>query len=98
VLFRSSGTGYTTGGNEVASKTVTVASNIVTFDAANPAVWAMNAGGFANARYAILYKATGVGSTSPMIAYYDFGSSKGNTTSNFEIQLDAAGISSLRVF
>lgn len=90
-----SGVNYVAGGNEITAKTVTVAGNIVTFDAANPAIWALNVAGFTNARYAILYKDTGVAATSPLIAYYDFGGNKGNTGSDFEIQIDALGIATL---
>jgi hypothetical protein len=91
------GVNYTAGGNEIATKTVVVASNIITFDANDPAAWTMNVGGFANARYAIMYKTTGAPSSSPLIAYYDFGTNKGNTGSDFAIQLDAAGIATLAV-
>lgn len=90
-----SGTGYTAGGNQIASPTVTVASNVITWDANDPATWSQDAAGFSNARYAILYKDTGVAATSNLIAYNDFGSDKGNVSGDLTIQLDAAGIATL---
>ena len=84
-----SGTNYTAGGNEAATKTVTVASGTVTVDAADPATWAQSATGFSNARYAILYKDTGTTTTSPLIAYHDFGSDVGNTTGDLTVSFDA---------
>lgn len=90
-----SGTNYTAGGNEVANKTVSVASNTVTVDANDPATWSQSATGFNNARYAILYKDTGTASTSPLVAYADMGSDKGNVDGDFSIELDSAGIFTL---
>ncbi len=89
------GTNYTAGGNEVATKTVTTAANVTKWDAADPATWAQSGTGFATARYAILYKDTGTPATSPIIAYHDFGSAKGNVDGDLTIQLDAAGIATI---
>lgn len=90
-----SGTNYTSGGNEITNKAVTVSSNTVKVDANDPATWSQSASGFSNARYAILYKDTGTASTSPLIAYADFGSDKGNVDGDFTIQLDTGGIYTL---
>ena len=90
-----SGTGYTAGGNETANPAVTVSSNTVKFDADDPATWSQDASGFSNARYAILYKSTGTASTSNLLAYHDFSTDQGNTTGDFSITLDAAGIATL---
>jgi hypothetical protein len=90
-----SGTNYTAGGNEVASKTVTTAANVTTWDAADPATWSQSGTGFSNARYAILYKDTGTPSTSPLVAYHDFGSDKGNVDGDLTVQLDSAGIATI---
>lgn len=88
-----SGTGYTAGGNAVGNKSVsTPSSGVVTIDADDPATWAQNAAGFTTARYAILYKDTGNTATSPLIAYYDMTSDRGNVSGDFAIALDAAGI------
>jgi hypothetical protein len=90
-----SGTNYTAGGNEVATKTVTTAGNVTKWDANDPATWATSGAGFADARFAILYKDTGTPATSPLIAYHDFGSDKGNVDGDLTIQLDAAGIATI---
>ena len=88
-----SGTNYTTGG---ATLTVTVAeaAGTVTVDSDDPQ-WLESGAGFANARYAILYKDTGTPSTSPLVCFLDFTTDKGNTTGNLTIQMDALGIFTL---
>ena len=70
---------------------MTLSAGTVTFDAAD-ATWPQSAAGFSNARKAILYKDTGTASTSPLIAYADFGADKGNVTGDLTLQMDAAGI------
>ena len=44
------------------------------------------------ARYAIIYKSTGVSSTSPLIALIDFGSNVSSTAGTFAITFAAEGI------
>jgi len=44
------------------------------------------------ARYAVIYKDTGNGSTSPVICWVDFGSDQSSSTGTFEIQWSANGI------
>lgn len=84
------GTGYTAGGNTLGTKTLTYngATNTVTFDAADT-VWASST---ITARYAVVYKSTGTASTSPLIAYVDFGADVSSSAGNFTITWDAAGI------
>lgn len=89
------GTNYTAGGNEVASKTVTTTSNVTKWDANDPATWAQSGAGFSDARYAVLYHDTGTPATSPLIAYHDFVTDKGNVDGDLTIQLDAAGIATI---
>lgn len=71
------------------SKTATYNSgtNTVTFDAAD-STWTALTGTF---RYAIVYKDTGTASTSPLIAYSDFGS-QSPSAQDVTINWDAAGI------
>lgn len=90
-----SGSNYIAGGNAIANKTVSVASNIITFDADDPATWSQHASGFSNARYAILYKDTGNVATSPLMMYYDLGSDKGNVSGDLTLQLATDGIATL---
>ena len=87
------GTNYTAGGNEVANPDVGVAANVVTFDADDPATWAQDGSGFNDGRIAVLYKDSGVAGTSNLVAYNDFGSSKGNVDGDLAIELAADGIS-----
>lgn len=65
------GNGYTTGGVTLSTKTLTYdsASNTTRMDAADPA-WTFVA--TKTFKYAVVYKDTGVGSTSPVLAYLDF--------------------------
>lgn len=44
------------------------------------------------ARYAIIYKSTGVSSTSPLVALIDFGSNQSSTGGTFAITFAAEGI------
>lgn len=88
-----SGTNYTANG-ETLAVTVNEVTGTVTVDSADPQ-WLESATGFANARYAILYKDTGVAATSPLICFIDFTIDKGNTASNLVLQIDALGIFTL---
>jgi len=89
------GTNYAAGGNEAGTKTVSTTINVTTFDANDPAAWIQSGTGFSNARYAILYKDTGTPTTSPLIAYHDFGSDVGNVAGDLTVQFDAAGIATI---
>jgi len=84
------GTGYTAGGATLASKTSTYTSgtNTQTLDAADTS-WATST---ITARYAIIYKSTGTSSTSPLIAYVDFGADVSSSGGTFQITWDSAGI------
>ena len=85
-----SGTGYTAGGNTLASKTVTYdsANNVIILDAADT-TWASST---ITARYAVVYDSTGTASTSALIGYVDFGSDQSSTNGNFTITWDSTGI------
>ena len=89
-----SGTGYTAGGNAVANFGISMnASGLVTIDSDDPATWLEDAGGFSNARRAVLYFDTGTAGTSRLVAVSeDFGSDRGNADGDFAIELDADGI------
>jgi hypothetical protein len=85
------GTNYTARGAALASKTLTLASGVVTFDAAD-LTWLQNAAGFSNARYAVMYVDTGTDATSQLISYADLGASVGNVSGDLVLQWDAAGL------
>lgn len=88
--FEVSGTGYTAGGNTLASKTATYdsANNVIVLDAADT-TWASST---ITARYAVVYDSTGTSSTSALIGYVDFGSDQSSTNGNFTITWDSTGI------
>jgi len=83
-----SSAGYTAGGVTLASPTLTVVSNVVQIDAAD-AAWT---GVTFTTRYAVIYKSTGVASTSPLIAYIDFGGDQTVNAGNFSIVFAATGV------
>lgn len=88
-----SGTGYTAGGAALGSKTVTYvgASNQLQLDASD-SQWTSAT---FTARYAVIYKDTGTASTSPLIAYVDFGADQSVSSGAFTIQWAASGIVTL---
>jgi len=84
------GTGYVAGGAALANKAVTQddANNRAKWDGDDPS-WANST---LTARGVVLYKDTGVASTSPLIKYIDFGVDKSTTNETFKVQFDSAGI------
>jgi len=90
-----SGTGYTAGGQELVSKTITydAVNNKVVLDAAD-VTWP-NA--TITARYAVIYVDTANPATSPLLGYIDFGQDVSSTNGNFTIVWDAAGIFNITV-
>jgi hypothetical protein len=88
-----SGTGYIAGGATLGSVTVTAdtTNDRGVFDAADTS-WATST---ITARGAVIYKSTGVSSTSKLIAYVDFGSDITSTASTFSITWNASGIITL---
>ena len=96
--FRSSvtneipnGGGYTTGGMILPGKSLSVntTSNAVTLNAGT-ATWTSST--ITNARYAILYIATGNAATDVLIAAYDFGVDKSSSNDNFSFVPNASGL------
>lgn len=83
---------YTAGGATIGSPTVTQddTDNEGVFDGAD-VVWT-NAVGTITARYAVMYKDTGVAGTSPLIQYIDFGADKTSENENFSISWNSEGI------
>jgi hypothetical protein len=88
--YEVSGTGYTSGGATLASKTATYdsATNVIVLDAADT-TWSSST---ITARYAVIYDSTGTSSTSALIGYVDFGSDQSSTNGNFTITWDSTGI------
>lgn len=88
-----SGAGYTAGGSTLSGVTLTDTAGVITFDA-NDITWLQNAGGFSNARWAVIRKDTGTAATSTLFAVIDLGGDKGNVSGDFILQFNALGIAS----
>lgn len=88
-----SGTGYTAGGATLGSQacTTNTTSDKGVFDAADTS-WTSST---ITARGAVIYKSTGTASTSPLIAYVDFGSDQSSSSGTFQITWNASGILNL---
>lgn len=87
------GTGYVAGGGTLTGTTVTVddTNDKGVFDAADE-TWATST---ITARGAVVYKDTGVSSTSPLICYLDFTEDKTSTGGDFTVAFNASGIINL---
>jgi hypothetical protein len=89
--FEVTGTGYSTGGQTLGSKTVTydAANNVIVLDAADT-TWSSST---ITARYAVVYDDSGATAASKaLIGYVDFSSDQSSTNGNFTITWDATGI------
>jgi hypothetical protein len=85
------GTGYTTGGNTLSSKTITYdgTNNVIILDAAD-VTWSSST---ITARYAVVYNDSGASNAAKaLIGYVDFGSDQSSTNGNFTITWDSTGI------
>lgn len=85
-----SGTGYTAGGKALANRVVTQddINDRAEFDA-DDVIWTVST---ITARAAVLYRDTGTPSTSPLIAYIDFGQDYSTLGEDFTIEWDTEGI------
>jgi len=85
----STGDGYTEGGAALTESdpTYDTGTNEVRLDAAD-VTWSDST---LTARYAVIYKDTEVASTSPLLAYIDFGEDKSSSAGNFTLQFAATG-------
>jgi hypothetical protein len=90
----SSGTGYTAGGATLANPAVSIvtASDLAKFDA-DDVTWTISSS--LSARYAVVYKSTGTGSTSPLILYFDLGSTYALSSGTLTLTFSASGILTL---
>lgn len=89
----TNGSGYTTGGITLSSTTVILdtSGDKAVFDAADIS-WSSSS---ITARGAVMYRNTGTSSSSPLIAYFDFGSDKTSANGTFTISWNASGILNL---
>ena len=89
--YEVTGTGYTTGGSTLASKTSTYdgTNNVIILDAAD-VTWSSST---ITARYAVVYDDSGASAgQKALIGYVDFGSDQSSTNGNFTITWDSTGI------
>jgi len=89
--YEVTGTGYTSGGATLASKTATYdsATNVVILDAADT-TWASST---ITARYAVIYDDSGAtAGAKALVGYVDFGADQSSTNGNFTITWDSTGI------
>ena len=85
------GTNYTAGGTALATKTVVEATGTVTFDA-DDVTFSQSGAGFADARYAILYKFNATPADAPLIGWLDMLVNKGNVEGDLTLQWNTLGI------
>ena len=85
------GTNYTAGGATLGTVTLTRSTGTVTFDAAD-VVWTQSASGFSTGRKFVVYRSTGVGTTSRLFSVVTADADVGNVTGDLTIQWSASGI------
>ena len=92
--FKSSITNEVTGGNYVArgqtigSVSISNTAGTITITG-NSLTWLQSATGFTNARYLVIYKDTGVDSTSPLITLVDLATNQGNVNGDLIINFNS---------
>ena len=85
------GTNYTAGGATLGTVTLTRSTGTVTFDAAD-VVWTQSASGFSTGRKFVVYRSTGVGTTSRLFSVVTADADVGNVTGDLTSQWSASGI------
>jgi hypothetical protein len=85
--FEVSGTNYSAGGATTTATVTGTGTATITVKLSN-ITWSQSVSGFSNALTMVLYKSTGTSSTSPLIAYYNFGSAVGNVSGDLTITFD----------
>ena len=89
ILAEVTGTGYTLGGNVITTTAITLASGILTYDAADTA-WSSST--IANAMAAVGYFNVGTSATDPLVWLSDFVSAASSSSGTFTVQWAAGGI------
>ena len=85
----ATGTGYTAGGQALASVTLSTTGNVTTLDCADPS-WAAST---ITAAYAVFYDAAGgTDATNLPICYWDLGGSQSSTDGAFTLTINASGL------
>jgi hypothetical protein len=84
-----SGAGYSTGGVAVTSTQITLAADVLTFDAADTVYPTVTV---ANAMAGVLYFVVGSAATDQLVLLQDFVTAASSTAANFTIQHSGTGI------
>lgn len=87
-----SGTGYTAGGTALTSTEVTLASGVLTFDAADVS-WASST--ISNAMASVLYFNVGSAATDQLVMLHDFVTAVSTTSGTLTVQWNASGLMTL---
>lgn len=87
-----SGTGYTAGGSALTGTELTIASGILTFDAANLS-WSSST--ITDAMAAVLYFNVSTAGTDQLVLLSDFVTAASTSAGTFEIQWHASGIATI---
>jgi hypothetical protein len=85
------GTNYTAGGETLTTADVTRSSGTVTFDA-DDVVWLQHASGFSTGRKFVIYRSTGVSTTSRLFSVVTADGDVGNVTGDLTLAWNASGI------
>jgi len=89
ILAEVTGTGYTLGGVALTSTEITLASGVLTFDAADVS-WASST--IANAMAAVHYTNVGTSATDQLCSLHDFVTAASTTNGTFTIAWHASGL------
>ena len=89
ILAEVTGTGYTAGGATLTTTEITLASGLLTFDAADVS-WASST--IANAMAAVGYFNVGTAATDQLVFLSDFVNAASSSNGTFSIQWSASGI------
>lgn len=89
----ATGSGYTTGGLALASKTYAVSSLVTTFDAADTTWTALTK----THRYAVIIDITPTTPLKPLVGYVDTGGDQSNAGTDLTYQWNASGIFTITV-
>lgn len=91
VATETVGTGYTAGGQALASVSFTQSGHVYTLTCANPA-WSAT-GGALSAAYAVFFDSTpGTNATNPVICFWDLGGTQTATNAAFTLQISGSGL------
>ena len=99
-IFKSSisdevvGAGYNSGGATIDSLSAIQSGGILTIRG-NSVIWTQHSAGFTNARYGVIYKDTGINTTSLLVGYIDFGADKNNVNGDLILNFNSTPVNGI---